>query len=79
MREVAERRDLDIDWQVTSQHDACRANPELLDALKRAARDMAIPSIEMVSGAAHDAQQMSRIAPVGNGVRSQQGRPQPYA
>ena len=75
MREVAERRGLDIDWQVTSQHDACRANPELLDALKRVARDMAIPSIEMVSGAAHDAQQMARIAPVAMVfVRSRGGR-----
>lgn len=75
MQAVAERHGLEIDWQVTSHHNSCRSNPGLLDALNEAARDMAIPALEMVSGAAHDAQQMARIAPVAMVfVRSKGGR-----
>jgi allantoate deiminase len=75
MQEIAKRRGLAIDWQITSRHDACQSAPALLEALRLTARDMAIPTLEMVSGAAHDAQQIARIAPVAMiFVRSKDGR-----
>ena len=75
MREIASARDLEIDWQVTSAHEACDSDPALLAALRQGAEQAGIPVLEMVSGAAHDAQQMAKIAPVAMiFVRSKDGR-----
>ncbi len=75
MREIAARHGLGISSHITSEHAACRSDAEILRVLHEAAQAQAIPVFEMVSGAAHDTQQIAGIAPVAMVfVRSQGGR-----
>lgn len=75
MREVAARRGLGISWHITSEHPACQSDPELLRALREGAAAADVPVMELASGAAHDAQQIAKIAPVAMVfVRSREGR-----
>lgn len=75
MREVAERRNLDISWETMINQPACPSDPGLLLMAQEAAREQGIPFMIMSSGAGHDSQQMAAIAKVVMiFVRSKDGR-----
>jgi allantoate deiminase len=75
MREVAARRDLAIEWDITLDHPPCLSDPELVELLRQAAAAQGVPAMIMSSGAGHDAQQMQSIAKVAMiFVRSKDGR-----
>jgi allantoate deiminase len=64
IREVAARRGLEVDISIRSQHDPCQCDPELFALFSEAAREQGVPFTTMHSGAAHDSQQMAKIARV---------------
>ncbi|MGN6583141.1 MAG: hydantoinase/carbamoylase family amidase [Rhizobiaceae bacterium] len=75
LREVSERRRLALDVRPVLSHDPCLSDPHLLEVLKSAAAEQAIPHLIMASGAGHDSQQMAVVAPVAMiFVRSKEGR-----
>jgi allantoate deiminase len=75
MREIAARRDLDLSFRVMLDHEPCLSDPHLLATIAAAADDQGVPTLTMASGAGHDSQQMSAIAPVAMiFVRSKDGR-----
>lgn len=75
MREVATRRGLGISWHVTSEHAACLSDAGILQTLRDGAAAQGVPVLELASGAAHDTQQIAKVAPVAMVfVRSRDGR-----
>ncbi len=75
MREVADRRNLELQFSITSDHAPCLSEPTLVQLLKDSARAEGVPFLTMASGAAHDTQQMAKIAKVAMiFVRSKDGR-----
>jgi allantoate deiminase len=75
MREVAARRELEIAWEITGDQAPSPCDPELVAILEESARAQGIPYLVMPSGAAHDAQQMARVARIAMlFVRSKDGR-----
>lgn len=62
MREVAERRGVDISWQVDAEHEPAPMSTRLVDLFDTVATDLGIPHLRMASGAVHDAQRLSRQA-----------------
>mgnify|MGYP001300871708 CR=1 FL=1 len=75
IREVAERRGLEVNWETYSEHAPCLSDPGLVEDLSEAARSQGIPFMEMASGAAHDTQQIAGIAKVAMlFIRSRDGR-----
>jgi len=75
MREICERRGLRYNRKQLINLEPCLSDPAMLDAMQAAAADLALPNLTMISGAGHDAQQMSLIAPVAMiFVRSEGGR-----
>jgi allantoate deiminase len=62
MRAVAARRDLDLSWKITGDQEPAPCDPALVSLLEDAARQQAIPFMLIPSGAAHDSQQMARVA-----------------
>jgi allantoate deiminase len=62
LREVADRRGLDLDWRIMIDHKACPCDPEIVRLLEDAARGQSVPALTMPSGAGHDTQQMAAIA-----------------
>lgn len=75
MREVAEQRNLDIDWTVTLDHPAWPSSEAIVETLTASAKAQGVPVMTMASGAGHDSQQMARIAPMAMiFVRSKDGR-----
>jgi allantoate deiminase len=75
MRAVAARRDLEISWEITGDHPPAPCDDDLVALLAEAAREQDIPHMLMPSGAAHDAQQMARVARIAMlFVRSKDGR-----
>jgi allantoate deiminase len=75
MREVAERRNLGLEWTIQINHAACPSDPAIVDLLQSSARDQGVPALTMASGAGHDSQQMAAIARVAMiFVRSKDGR-----
>ncbi|MBB5752241.1 Zn-dependent hydrolase [Prosthecomicrobium pneumaticum] len=75
MREVAERRGLEISWTHYVDHAPCLSDPGLVATFQDAAREQGIPFMTMPSGAGHDSQQMASIAKVVMiFVRSKDGR-----
>jgi allantoate deiminase len=75
MRDIAARRKLDILLQVTSEHAACLSNLGILEKLREGAATEGVPVMELSSGAAHDTQQIAKIAPIAMiFVRSENGR-----
>ncbi len=75
IREVAERRNLKVSWRITSEHKACLSDSELVETLQQGAVEVGVPTMTMASGAAHDTQQIARIAKVAMVfVRSREGR-----
>ena len=75
MREITARRGLGLSMRITSEHAACRSDDGILQALRDGASTQGVPVTEMASGAAHDTQQIAKIAPVAMVfVRSRDGR-----
>ena len=75
MREVAERRGLQIEWRHGVDHAPCLSDPGLVATFQEAAKSQGVPFMTMPSGAGHDSQQMARIAKVVMiFVRSKDGR-----
>ncbi|RWD73629.1 Zn-dependent hydrolase [Mesorhizobium sp.] len=75
MREVAARRNLDLDWTVQIDHRPCLSDPAVVSMLQKCAAEQEIPILTMASGAGHDTQQMAAIAKVAMiFVRSKEGR-----
>ena len=62
MREIAERRSLEISWTKPLDLPACPSDPEVVATLERAATEEGIPFRRMHSGAGHDTQNIARIA-----------------
>lgn len=75
LREVSERRRLQLDMRVQMSHEPCLSDPHLLGVMRAAAAELSIPHLVMASGAGHDSQQMAAIAPVAMiFIRSKDGR-----
>lgn len=75
MTEICARRGLRYARKLLINLEPCLSDPGMLDTMKSAAKDLALPHLTMISGAGHDAQQMSLIAPVSMiFVRSAGGR-----
>ncbi len=75
MDDIAAKRGLTVKRCIMIDHPACPSDPNLLEALNQSAKHAEIPTLQMASGAGHDAQQMSRICPVAMlFVRSKDGR-----
>jgi allantoate deiminase len=75
MTEVAARRDLKLDWEITANHDPCPSDLDLVAMLQHAAKAQGVPAMTMPSGAGHDSQQMTDIAKIAMiFVRSKDGR-----
>jgi len=75
MREVAARRDLEIDWEIVGDDPPCVCDPPTVRLLEDVARDLSIPFLTMASGAVHDAQQMAAMCKVAMiFVQSKDGR-----
>lgn len=75
MREIAERRGLQISWTKPLDLPATSCDPAVVAALEQAAADEAIPFRRMHSGAGHDTQNIARIAKTAMlFVRSKDGR-----
>lgn len=64
IREVAERRGLELSVSICGQHAPCICDPGLVRLFQEAAREQGVPHTTMPSGAAHDSQQMAKIAKV---------------
>jgi allantoate deiminase len=62
MREIAERRGLQISWTKPLDLPACPSDPTVVGALERAATEQGIPFRRMHSGAGHDTQNIAKIA-----------------
>jgi N-carbamoyl-L-amino-acid hydrolase len=72
---IARRRGLRFEFEVVSEIDPVACDSAVLAAIEQAARDLRLSTLRMPSGAAHDTQQIARIAPAGMiFVPSKQGR-----
>ncbi len=75
MREIADRRGLEISWSTPIDLPPCLCDQELVAALERAAREQDIPFRRMHSGAGHDTQNIAQSAKVAMVfARSKDGR-----
>ncbi len=75
MREIAERRGLEISWQTPLDLPPCLCDPDVVAALERAAEDQRVPYRRMHSGAGHDTQNIAKRAKVAMVfARSKDGR-----
>ena len=63
--EIARSTGTTIEMARTSHHPAALAAPEMQEIVERAAADLGFSHVRMPSGAGHDAQSMSRLAPMG--------------
>ncbi len=59
MREVCERRDIDLSWTVGAEQPPRESDPELVNVFVEAARDQNVEHLTMPSGAVHDANRMA--------------------
>lgn len=62
---LASRDRLEIEITVVSNFAATQFDPVCVDAVREAARQLGLPALDAVSGAAHDAVYVSRVAPAG--------------
>jgi allantoate deiminase len=62
LREIAERRGLEISWTKPLDLPASPSDPTVVAALERAATEQGIPFRRMHSGAGHDTQNIAKIA-----------------
>jgi allantoate deiminase len=75
MHEVAIRRDLEISWNITWDHQPEPCDAELVTLLETSAEKLGVPHMLIPSGAGHDAQQMAKVARIAMiFVRSKDGR-----
>jgi allantoate deiminase len=75
MRQIAERRGLEISWHTPIDLPPCVCDPDVVAALERAAREQQVPYRRMHSGAGHDTQNIARKAKVAMVfARSKDGR-----
>jgi allantoate deiminase len=75
MREVAQRRDLELSWEIVGEHAPALSDPALVQTFVDSAVELGIPNFTMPSGAAHDAQQIAAIAKIAMiFVQSKDGR-----
>ncbi len=62
MREIAERRGLQISWTKPLDLPASPSDPTVVAELERAAAEQGIPYRRMHSGAGHDTQNVAKVA-----------------
>jgi allantoate deiminase len=62
MREIADRRGLEISWTKPLDLPASPSDPSVVAALERAAEEQGVPFRRMPSGAGHDTQNIAKIA-----------------
>src|SRR5262249_53279740 len=62
MREIAERRGLEISWTKPLDLPASPSDPSVVETLEHAAMEEGIPFRRMSSGAGHDTQNIAKIA-----------------
>ena len=62
MREIAERRGLQISWTKPLDLPASPSDPTVVAALEQAAKEQGVPHRRMHSGAGHDTQNIAKIA-----------------
>ncbi|MEO0386403.1 MAG: M20 family metallo-hydrolase [Pseudomonadota bacterium] len=75
MTEICQRRGLRYERKALINLEPCQSDPDILQKMKTAAAQLGLAHRMMISGAGHDAQQMSLIAPVAMiFVRSAGGR-----
>jgi allantoate deiminase len=75
MREISDRRGLELSWTTPIDLPPCGCDPGVVAALERAADEQEIPFRRMHSGAGHDTQNIARIAKVAMVfARSKDGR-----
>jgi allantoate deiminase len=75
MREITERRGLEITWHTPLDLPACLCDPDVVTALERSAEAQRIPYRRMHSGAGHDTQNIAKKAKVAMVfARSKDGR-----
>lgn len=65
MRAIAKRRGLEIAIERVMEKPPVQFAPEIVDTVRAAARDLGYDSIDMLSGAGHDAMNVARVAPAG--------------
>ena len=64
LRDIANRRRVDLNWQMTHQANAVHCNPALSQTLAQAIELTGIKPLSLPSGAGHDAMAMDAICPV---------------
>ncbi|HEV2529027.1 MAG TPA: hydantoinase/carbamoylase family amidase [Thermomicrobiales bacterium] len=75
MREVAERRGLEISWTLTQDPAPVRCDPEIVAMIEDVAKARGLETLTMASGAGHDTQRMAKVARVAMiFIRSRDGR-----
>ncbi len=62
---IGRRRSLMFDFEILSRIEPVACDRRIVEAVEGSARRLAVPSRRMPSGAAHDAQTMAGLAPVG--------------
>ncbi len=62
---IARRRELHVEFEVLSWIPPTRCDESLVGLIEAASRDLGISALRMPSGAAHDAQIIANLAPVG--------------
>jgi N-carbamoyl-L-amino-acid hydrolase len=62
---IARRRGLMFEYEVLSEIDPVRCESEIMDTIERSARSLGVDALRLPSGAAHDAQMIADLAPVG--------------
>ncbi len=61
---ISRRRRLKFDHNVQGEIQPVASHPDLVDLLAKNAKDLDLRSLQMLSGAAHDAQLVGRVAPM---------------
>lgn len=64
-RTLCAEKKLSVDIKIVSQFDATQFNAACVDAVRSSAQMLELPNMDVVSGAAHDAVYVSRVAPTG--------------
>jgi N-carbamoyl-L-amino-acid hydrolase len=65
MRGIAERRGLEIDIERVMEKPPVQFAGEVVDAVRTAAHELGYESLDMLSGAGHDAMNVAKVAPTG--------------
>ncbi len=64
MREIAQRRGLEVTWEFMMEEQPLRISPETVELAAAVCRGLGIPFRTLPSGASHDANHIAEIAPV---------------